>query len=235
MQQLRYGIKQSHQTLKLTLDVPTRVMERARVKKANPLSAAIEDKLVEVDSASYESSRLQFDLKKAAASTPHKNLRAVVASLVHIHEHTRPPEYDPALRVAMSVGNLAGSTLLGVKARVLWPRVPNSRMEEAAQRAMRGAALHLNYGVEKTRKKSADHDSLVAEMLSARVVRLGGVWLNLDKEQPDSGRPALVTDVSRYDPKRPTFDILPQNIKSPEQQLLGLIGAIALARPEEVA
>lgn len=236
MERMKYGLEQGPRSSKITLEVPRKVLDRSRAKNVTALSQAITDGLVSIDNATFEHATLQFDLKKAAASTPHKNLRTVVGALVHVHENATPAQYDPMLRVAMSVGSLAGSTLFGIKARVTWPRVSNARMEIAASNATRQAALHLNYGVERTRKNSNGHDSAVAEMISSRVIRMGGVWLHLNQETlRPTDRSMLATDHATYDPARPTFDLLPQSIKSPEQQLLGLVGAIALARPDEVA
>ena len=205
---------------RLGISVPSAVWERHQANELLAQNLAVlttkRNKAAVVET-SDDATQLSFNDKRIGASTAKlKLIQAVNGVVTGLEMCANEEQQDLNLRVKLSRLPVGNTGRYRAYMQVRWPDLPDDQIAQIATRHMQDSALKLRY------QTKAQIPGLVYGVVN----RSTGVTL----ETNNLGCCHVGTDGSLYRPSRPRFELYAQNIYSPVQQLICLVGGVAIAR-----
>ncbi len=244
MNKLTFGLGKHHEPEVITMGVPEEVAE-ASVGGAQSFSTQLR-LAQELGVASAQTTNLdgdllvEFYLAKIGQKRSPENKRLGLMAVTRCIESFSLSSYaysDPALRAELYTEPTFDGRL-GMLAEIRWPEqvTDDQALAQLATSAMVAAGKALRYMRDSERypgkKMNLDQwKRHIEKQVYARVDRERGVIL----QSWGIGSCSLDTDGMNYEPVEPTFEVRAHNIYSPEQQLICLAGAVAIANADELA
>lgn len=224
---LNYGFEKTARNQRLYVDVPTALLERVQgmpdiIRNLERLSSK-DIHAIDIETESTKS-RLYVNAKKIGKLTlenrSNNAAKEVVQIITALDRCKDDVEADEKMSVVMGWQLLPDRQRYGMWAKITWPEAEAREVAKLSTDSMRDTASYL----------MEEPKWLVDELVYADVSRAHGVTL----ETNPMGSCSIGTNGQDYDSTAPDFELHAHNIYNHSQQLICLVGVVALAKADSL-
>lgn len=221
MSNLRYGLEYNRIHNYPFVDIPKGLFERtvnASGSFARTLGQLASRSYISIETDN-EQTRLIVNTNKIGQRSESRSsiLKTIVGSITEVTSSATETEEDENLKVIMGGRHQGSSNNLSMWARVKWPEQSNEELIELVDHHMRLTAKDLAYPAP-------------SGLVFSTIRRDLGVTLETNPMKNSS----LTTSLETYSEESEFFVLSAQNIYKHDQQLICLVGVIAIAHPDEI-
>ncbi|HSX36764.1 MAG TPA: hypothetical protein VLG13_01415 [Patescibacteria group bacterium] len=231
---LAFGLQPSREHIGLHVDVPLTVREKASSLGADKLLDTAQKSNVVTIQPRGEGTERVIIHSRLMGTRPEATNRPLADTVRYLSAIATAAasigRQDPRLHVSMSTPGTRRELQSGYDMRLqfYWPQRNNAVLGVEASAAMRRMARELRYDYQPQRHGGPTHTKYLdhlADVVNVQVDRRTGVSLLVDAPEGVG----LATNRNTYQPQNPVASLESYGITGYKQQLICLVGAVAIA------